>query len=147
MADVNRFLLVVTLSMGVVIGQGEAGQIGKIMNIHLTCSIISVCDRGPTKYTSVTNTMKMKTAGDLFHCIESGSGWEGCSQFCAPDATFKCQVVDALPDAPSLAHIKTVEGLANWQRSIVRSLGNKVQNFSSGDMSLQRRCELIAPVR
>ena len=99
------------------------------MNTHLICSIISVCDRGPTKYTSVTNTMKMKTAGDLFHCIESGSGWEGCSQFCTPDATFKCQVVDALPDAPSLANIKTVEGFANWQRRIVRSLGNKVQTF------------------
>ena len=99
------------------------------MNIHFMCSIISVCDRGPTKYTSVTNTMKMKTAGDLFHCIESGSGWEGCSQFCNPDATFECQVVDALPDAPSLANIKTVEGFANWQRRIVRSLGNKVQTF------------------
>ena len=129
MADVNVFLLVVIISMGDVIGQGEAEKNRKTMNIYFYCSIISVCDRGPTKYTSVTNTMKMKTAGDLFHCIESGSGWEGCSQFCAPDATFKCQVVDALPDAPSLANIKTVEGFANWQRSIVRSLGNKVKTF------------------
>ena len=147
MADVNVFLLVVIISMGDVIGQGEAEKNRKTMNIYFYCSIISVCDKGPTKYTSVTNTMKMKTAGDLFHCIESGSGWEGCSQFCAPDATFKCQVVDALPDAPSLANIKTVEGFANWQRRIVRSLGNKVQNLFSGEMSFQRRCELIAPVR
>ena len=70
--------------------------------------------------------MKMKTAGDLFHCIESGEGWESCGQFCTPEATFDCQVIDALPDMPSLANIKTVKGFANWQMGVVHSLGDKV---------------------
>ena len=34
---------------------------------------------------------KMQSATDLFHCIESGSGWAGCAQYCTPDATFDCQ--------------------------------------------------------
>jgi len=47
------------------------------------------------------------TAEAFFHACESGKGWEVCSQYCTPDATFSAQA-DALTD------IKTIEGYTGW---------------------------------
>ena len=51
----------------------------------------------------VETNPKMREAIALYHCIESGSGWDrppppadapgfpGCKRYCTPDATFDCQ--------------------------------------------------------
>ena len=51
----------------------------------------------------VETTPGMREAIALYHCIESGSGWDrppppadapgfpGCKRYCTPDATFDCQ--------------------------------------------------------
>ena len=41
-------------------------------------------------------------AKEFFAACESGKGWEGCRQYCKPDATFSAQ-------AEPLADVKTLQ--------------------------------------
>lgn len=47
------------------------------------------------------------TARAFFDACETGKGWEGCKQYCHPDAGFSCQ-------ADALADVTTVEGYVGW---------------------------------
>jgi steroid delta-isomerase-like uncharacterized protein len=47
----------------------------------------------------------------FFHACESGKGWEGCSEYCHPGATFSAQ-------AGSLAEVNTLEEYAEWMKGI-----------------------------
>ena len=44
-----------------------------------------------------------ETAGQFFDACETGKGWEACSQFCHPDASFSAQ-------ADTIAGLDTLEG-------------------------------------
>ena len=44
-----------------------------------------------------------ETAGQFFDACETGKGWEACSQFCHPDASFSSQ-------ADTFAGLDTLEG-------------------------------------
>jgi hypothetical protein len=50
-------------------------------------------------------------AKSFFEACETGKGWEGCSPYCHPDATFSAQ-------AGALANIKTVEGYCDWMKGL-----------------------------
>jgi len=39
----------------------------------------------------------------FFHACETGKGWEGCRQYCHPDATFAAQA-EPLAEVRSLQH-------------------------------------------
>lgn len=52
------------------------------------------------------------TAKDFFTACESGKGWEGCRQYCTPDATFAAQ-------AEPLADVKTLQQYADWMKGLL----------------------------
>lgn len=58
-----------------------------------------------------------ETAQRFFDACESGTGWEGCREFCTPDATFSCQ-------ADALAEIQTLEDYTNWMAGLYQLLPN-----------------------
>ncbi len=53
-----------------------------------------------------------ETAAQFFDACETGKGWEVCSQFCHPDASFSCQ-------ADALAEVETVEGYTEWTKGLL----------------------------
>ena len=56
------------------------------------------------------------TAEKFFEACESGKGWEGCKQYCRPDATFSAQA-DALGRAST-----RVEAYTNWMKGMYTPL-------------------------
>jgi steroid delta-isomerase-like uncharacterized protein len=53
-----------------------------------------------------------ETARQFFEACETGQGWAGCRQFCAPDASFAAQ-------AEPLAEIRTLEAYADWMKGLL----------------------------
>jgi steroid delta-isomerase-like uncharacterized protein len=51
-------------------------------------------------------------AEKFFHACETGKGWEGCSAYCAPDATFSAQ-------ASPLSDVKTLAQYTDWMKGIM----------------------------
>jgi predicted ester cyclase len=51
-------------------------------------------------------------APDFFTACESGKGWEGCRQYCTPDATFSAQ-------AEPLTGVKTLPQYADWMKGLM----------------------------
>jgi len=51
------------------------------------------------------------TAEKFFDACETGKGWEGCKQYCRPDATFSAQ-------ADALAGVGTVAAYADWMKGL-----------------------------
>lgn len=48
---------------------------------------------------------------------DGGKGWEGCKEFCGPDATFSAQTT-------ALAEISTLEGYCEWAKNILTPIPN-----------------------
>jgi predicted ester cyclase len=53
-----------------------------------------------------------ETAAKFFDACETGGGWEGCSDYCHPDATFSAQ-------AGALADVDTLEGYTEWMKGLL----------------------------
>ncbi len=51
-------------------------------------------------------------AEKFFNACETGKGWEGCSAYCAPDATFSAQ-------ASPLSDVKTLAQYTDWMKAIM----------------------------
>jgi predicted ester cyclase len=47
----------------------------------------------------------------FFEACETGKGWEGCNEYCYPDATFSAQT-------GALADVSTLEGYAEWMKGL-----------------------------
>jgi predicted ester cyclase len=56
-------------------------------------------------------------ARDFFDACDSGKGWEACSQYCTPDATFSAQ-------ADALAGIDTLEAYTGWMQGVLIPMPN-----------------------
>jgi predicted ester cyclase len=55
---------------------------------------------------------EMKQAAlSFFEACEGGKGWQQCSQYCHPDATFSAQ-------AHALEGVTTLQGYTNWMRDL-----------------------------
>jgi hypothetical protein len=54
-------------------------------------------------------------AEEFFHACETGKGWEVCSTYCAPDATFSAQ-------AEPLLDVKTLAQYTDWMKGIMSVL-------------------------
>jgi steroid delta-isomerase-like uncharacterized protein len=60
-----------------------------------------------------TDTATMtETARAFFEACETGNGWEGCSAYCAPDASFSAQ-------AEPLADVHTVKDYTEWMKALL----------------------------
>ncbi|MFT5481639.1 MAG: putative ester cyclase [Halieaceae bacterium] len=53
-----------------------------------------------------------ETARQFFEACDTGKGWEGCSSFCHPNATFSSQT-------GALADISTTEGYCEWMKNLL----------------------------
>jgi predicted ester cyclase len=60
-----------------------------------------------TETTSITTTARA-----FFDAVDTGQGWEGCSAYCHPDATFAAQ-------AEPLAEISTLADYAEWMKGMM----------------------------
>jgi ketosteroid isomerase-like protein len=56
-----------------------------------------------------------ETARAFFVACEAGKGWEGCSAYCTPDATFSAQ-------AEPLADTNTLQQYAEWMKGLMTTL-------------------------
>jgi steroid delta-isomerase-like uncharacterized protein len=63
-----------------------------------------------TETTSIT-----ATARAFFDALDTGQGWEACSAYCRPDATFAAQ-------ADALAEIQTLADYAEWMKGMMSVL-------------------------
>ena len=75
----------------------------------------------------------LKTAKLFFEACESGKGWEECSEYSHPDATFSAQ-------AGVLNGIGTVEAYAEWMKGLLSPLPDgryELQFFAEDE---QRKC-------
>jgi predicted ester cyclase len=61
--------------------------------------------------TTETGTIT-ETAMAFFEACETGQGWEGCSPYCTPDASFAAQ-------AEPLADVTTLEGYSEWMKGLL----------------------------
>ena len=52
------------------------------------------------------------SAEEFFEACETGKGWEGCNEFCEPEATFSSQT-------KVLADISTLEGYCEWMKNLL----------------------------
>jgi predicted ester cyclase len=52
------------------------------------------------------------SARDFFEACETGQGWDACSGYCHPDATFSAQ-------ASALADIATVQDYCEWMKNLL----------------------------
>ena len=59
---------------------------------------------------TMSTTMK-ETALQFFDACETGKGWDGCREYCHPDATFSAQT-------GALADIKTLQAYTDWMKGI-----------------------------
>jgi len=52
-----------------------------------------------------------EVAEKFFDACETGKGWEGCKEYCKPDATFTAQ-------AEPLKDVKSLEAYADWMKGL-----------------------------
>jgi predicted ester cyclase len=57
-------------------------------------------------------TLITKVAEEFFKACEAGKGWERCSAYCIPDATFSAQ-------ATPLNEVKTLAAYTDWMKQIL----------------------------
>lgn len=61
---------------------------------------------------TTTGSTITDTARAFFEACETGGGWEACSGFCAPDATFAAQ-------AEPLADVHSLKDYAEWMKGLL----------------------------
>jgi predicted ester cyclase len=61
---------------------------------------------------AVETASMTETARAFFDAVDTGQGWEACSAYCRPDATFAAQ-------ADPLAEIHTLAEYADWMKGMM----------------------------
>jgi hypothetical protein len=75
----------------------------------------------------VTTAPVVEVAQGFFDACETGKGWEGCRQFCTPDATFSAQ-------AEPLEDVHTLEQYTDWMKGLLALLsdaGYELKSFAA----------------
>jgi len=78
---------------------------------------------------STTTAPAIEVARAFFEACETGKGWEGCRQYCTPDATFAVQ-------AEPLADVRTLEQYTDWMKGIMSPLpdaGYELKAFAADE--------------
>jgi predicted ester cyclase len=70
--------------------------------------------------------MKISTddAKKFFDACETGKGWEGCKDYCLPNASFTAQ-------AEPLAEIRTLEEYADWMKGLCMIMSDASYDLKS----------------
>ena len=73
---------------------------------------------------STTATSITETAHAFFDACETGKGWEGCSAYCRPDASFAAQ-------SEPLAEMRTLQEYADWMKGILGIMPDATYDLKS----------------
>jgi len=68
-------------------------------------------------------------AKQFFDACETGKGWQGCAEYCTPNATFSAQ-------AEPLADLKTLEQYTDWMKGLLTFIPDGryvVKSFAADD--------------
>ena len=68
-------------------------------------------------------------AKKFFDACETGKGWQGCREYCTPNATFSAQ-------AEPIADLKTLEQYTDWMKGLLTFIPNGryvVKSFATDD--------------
>ena len=68
-----------------------------------------------------------ETARAFFDACETGKGWEGCSAYCQPDASFSAQ-------AEPLADVHTLKDYTEWMKGLLGFMADgryEVKSFAT----------------
>ena len=68
-------------------------------------------------------------AKQFFDACETGKGWQGCTEYCTPNATFSAQ-------AEPLADLKTLEQYTDWMKGLLTFIPDGryvVKSFATDD--------------
>jgi predicted ester cyclase len=68
-------------------------------------------------------------AEKFFEACETGKGWEGCKQYCRPDATFSAQ-------AEPLAELRTLQQYTEWMKGLLTPLPDgryEIKSFATDE--------------
>ena len=74
-----------------------------------------------------------ETAGKFFEACETGKGWEGCKQYCKPDATFSAQ-------AEPLADVASLQQYTEWMKGLLTPIPDGRYELKSFATDEQRKC-------
>jgi|SRR5580704_4631180 hypothetical protein len=66
----------------------------------------------------------VETSKAFFVACEVGKGWDGCSAYCSPDATFTAQ-------AEPLANVKTLRDYTEWMKDLLATLTDGTYELKS----------------
>ena len=72
-------------------------------------------------------------AQSFFEACETGKGWEACSAYCHPEATFSAQ-------AGALADIETLEGYCEWMKGLLTPIPDGRYDLKCFALDQERHC-------
>jgi predicted ester cyclase len=72
------------------------------------------------------------TAEQFFVACETGKGWDGCRQYCTPDATFAAQ-------AEPLADVRTLAEYCDWMKGLLGFIPDGQYDLKSFAVDDERR--------
>ena len=78
---------------------------------------------------TATTARTVEVARAFFDACETGKGWEGCRDYCTPDATFSAQ-------AGPLAQLRTLEQYTEWMKGLLTPLPDgryEIRSFAADE--------------
>ena len=75
----------------------------------------------------------------FFDACETGKGWAGCQEYCAPDASFTCQ-------ADALADVKTLAAYADWMKGLFGPIPDGSYTVKAWGVDAERNAVVAAAV-
>ena len=75
----------------------------------------------------------LEQAQSFFDACETGKGWEDCSPYCHPEATFSAQ-------ADALSGIETVEGYCEWMKNLLTPIPDGRYELKFFALDEERNC-------
>ncbi len=73
-----------------------------------------------------------EVAKEFFEACEAGKGWEGCRQYCTPDATFSAQ-------AEPLADVRNLQQYTDWMKGLLTFIPDGRYELKSFAIDAQRQ--------
>ena len=80
-----------------------------------------------------------ETAAQFFEACETGKGWDECSQYCTPQATFSAQ-------AEPLADIDDLQGYTEWMKGLLTLLPDGSYDLKSFATDQERNSVMVYAV-
>jgi steroid delta-isomerase-like uncharacterized protein len=95
-------------------------------------SLLCLDERGECIVAATDTASITENAMAFFDAVETGKGWEACSAYCEPDATFVAQ-------ADALAEVHTLREYAEWMKGMLVVLPDARYELKSFAIDAERQ--------